>query len=213
MNTARMEAFSDGVLAVVITLLVLDLHTSMEGGPLADQLRDEWPAFAAYVVSFFVIGVIWVNHHAVVRLLARVDRPMLFYNLLLLFWVTTIPFTTSTLAEFLKPGGTDSRIAVLLYGLSMEGMSLGFTLMFRRVLRSGLTPAPVPARDAGQALRRFGAGLLLYPVITAVGLWSPGVMLVLLTLITVWYVLDPTPLLPADTGADVGGTDRIEQRD
>lgn len=205
-----MEAFSDGVLAVVITLLVLDLHTSATSEQsLAEQLRDEWPAFAAYVVSFFVIGVIWVNHHAVVRLLARIDRAMLFYNLLLLFWVTTIPFTTSTLAEFLQRGGADSRVAVLLYGLSMEGMSLGFTLMFRRVLRSGAMAVPVPARDSGRALRRFGAGLLLYPLVTAVGLWSAGVMLVLLALITAWYVVDQTPLLPA--GADLDeGTDRVE---
>ncbi len=208
-----MEAFSDGVLAVVITLLVLDLHTSATSEQsLAEQLREEWPAFAAYVVSFFVIGVIWVNHHAVVRLLARIDRPMLFYNLLLLFWVTTIPFTTSTLAEFLQRGGADSRVAVLLYGLSMEGMSVGFTLMLRRVLRSGAMSKPVPARDASRALRRFGAGLLLYPVVTAVGLWSPGVLLVLLALITAWYVLDQTPLLPADSGADLDdGNDRLEQ--
>ena len=198
-----MEAFSDGVLAVVITLLVLDLHTSVESDKsLADQLRAQWPAFAAYVVSFFIVGVIWVNHHTVVRLLARIDRPMLFYNLLLLFWVTTIPFTTSTLAEFLQRGGQDARVAVVLYGLSMEGMSVGFTLMFRRLLHAGLTRAPVRPADARRAQRRFGVGLLLYPMITAIGLWSPTVMLILLALTTAWYVLDQTPLLPADTALD-----------
>ena len=81
------------------------------------QLRHEWPSFAAYVLSFFIIGVIWVNHHALFALAARVDRALLFYNLLLLMWVTTIPFTTSTLASFLRSGGSDTRWAVVLYGV------------------------------------------------------------------------------------------------
>lgn len=206
-----MEAFSDGVLAVVITLLVLDLHVSAEGGQsLADQLRNQWPAFAAYLVSFFVVGVIWVNHHALVGLLVRVDRPMLFLNLLLLFWVTSIPFTTSTLAEFLRHGGENGRIAVLLYGLTMEGMSVGFTLMLRRLLRAGLTATPVPAVDGRRALRRFGAGLLLYPLITAVGLWSAGIMLILLALMTAWYIADQTPLLPHAAHPDAPDGQQVE---
>ena len=203
MNTSRMEAFSDGVLAVVITLLVLDLHTSADSEhSLAEQLREQWPSFAAFAVSFFVVGVIWVNHHALIGQLIKIDRTMLYLNLLLLFWVTSIPFTTATVAEFLRHGGQDGRIAVLLYGLTMEGMSVGFTLMLRHLLRAGLTPIPVPAADGRRALRRFGAGLLLYPLITAVGLWSAGVMLILLALMTAWYVVDQTPLLPGATGSD-----------
>ena len=206
MNRARMEAFSDGVLAVVITLLVLDLHTSAESEQsLAEQLRDEWPSFAAFAVSFFVVGVIWVNHHALVGQLARIDRPMLFWNLLLLFWVTTTPFTTATLAEFLRHGGSDGRLAVLLYGLTMEGMSVGFTLMLRRLLRAGLTATPVSRVDGRRARVRFGAGLLLYPLITAVGLWSAGVMLILLALLTAWYVFDQTPLVPGGGDAVPSG--------
>ena len=211
MNRSRMEAFSDGVMAVVITLIVLDLHTSAESEEsLAHQLQHQWPAFAAYLVSFFVVGVIWVNHHGIVRFLVKVDRPMLFLNLLLLFWVTTIPFTTSTLAEFLQRGGSDGRIAVLLYGLTMEGMAIGFTLMFRRLLHAGLTAAPVPVADGRRALRRFGAGLLLYPVITAVGLWSAGVMLILLALITAWYVIDQTPLLREDADGESASVEPVQ---
>src|SRR6201992_2175879 len=93
LTKGRVEAFSDGVLAVAITLLVLDLHVDTGGSEsLAHQLGDKWPSFAAYVVSFFVIGVIWVNHHALFSLIASVDRTLLFYNLLLLMFVTTIPF-------------------------------------------------------------------------------------------------------------------------
>ena len=126
MNKGRLEAFSDGVLAVAITLLVLDLHLDVSSGHkgVGTQLREEWPSFAAYLVSFFFIGVIWVNHNALLALAARVDRVLTFYNLLLLMWVTTIPFTTSTFAGFLREGGTDARWAVLLYGISIEGMAI-----------------------------------------------------------------------------------------
>src|SRR5512140_3700214 len=114
MDKGRAEAFSDGVLAVAITLLALDLHVDVTGhGSVAHQLRERWPTFAAYVVSFFVIGVIWVNHHALFALIDRVDRVLLFENLLLLMFVTTLPFTTSTLADFVRAGGADARWAVL----------------------------------------------------------------------------------------------------
>jgi len=196
MTKGRMEAFSDGVLAVAITLLVLDLHSSTEDGPLGRQLAHEWPSFAAYVVSFGVIGVIWVNHHALIALLARVDRKMLFYNLFLLFWVTAIPFSTSTLAEFLRADRRDSAVAVLLYGLTMEGMFVGFSAMLRHMISSKLTIAPVSPEDGRKAVRRFGIGLVTYPLITAVGLLSPIAMLVLLAGQTVWYVLEQTPILP-----------------
>ncbi len=198
MNKGRLEAFSDGVMAVAITLLVLDLHASTTAGPLARQLADEWPSFAAYVVSFAVIGVIWVNHHALIALLARVDRKFLFYNLFLLFWVTAIPFSTSTLAEFLREGGWDSRVAVLLYGLTMEGMAIGFSAMLRHMLRAGLTIVPVSEADGKRASHRFGIGLLTYPLITAVGLLWPAGMLILLAAQAVWYILEQTPIVPAD---------------
>ena len=146
---ARAEAFSDGVLAVAITLLVLDLHVEATGhGSLSRQLAQTWPAFAAYLVSFFVIGVIWVNHHALFALIHRVDRVLLFENLTLLMFVTTLPFTTSTLATFVREGGANARWAVLLYGISNIGMAFGFTAMLSRIV------APRPAGEP--RLRRGG---------------------------------------------------------
>ncbi len=89
-ETGRMEAFSDGVLAIAVTLLVLDLHVPPSNAlhePLAVALAHEWPAYAAYVTSFLIIGIIWVNHHTVFELVGRVDRNVLFLNLLLLMSV------------------------------------------------------------------------------------------------------------------------------
>ena len=137
MDRGRLEAFSDGVLAVAITLLVLDLHVdASEGHPsLGHQLRLLWPQISAYVVSFLVIGVIWVNHHALCLLIGTVDRTLLFVNLVLLLFVTTLPFTTSVLADFIgRHGGADARWAAALYGVSNTGMAFAFTAMLHRMV-------------------------------------------------------------------------------
>ena len=209
MGKQRLEAFSDGVLAVAVTLLVLDLHADASSpDSLADQLRQQWPSFAAYLVSFFIIGVIWINHHALFALAARVDRPLMFYNLLLLLFVTTIPFSTSTLASYLLVGGPDSRLAVLLYGLSMEGMAISFTLILRHLIRSGQLLRPVSAADGRKAVRRFGVGSILYPLIMIVGLLSPVAMLILYSALTAFYIAEQTPILPETPGpTPIGGTD------
>jgi uncharacterized membrane protein len=209
MNKGRLESFSDGVFAVAITLLVLDLHASASRPEsLAAQLGREWPSFAAYLLSFFVIGIIWVNHHALLALAARVDRALMFYNLLLLMWVVTIPFTTATLAAYLRTGGTDTRVAVRLYGISSEGMAVTFTLMLRHMISHQLLVRPVSARAGRLGLLRFGAGTLLYPVTVLVGLFSPIAMLILYGLLNGFYILEQTPILrlePAPAPATAAG--------
>lgn len=189
MNKTRVEAFSDGVLAVAITLLVLDLRvefTSPE--PLATQLRMEWPAFAAYAVSFFIIGVVWLNHHSLFGLAARVDRRVLVYNLVLLLFVTAIPFTTATYADFVQEGGANARVAVILYGVAMEGMAIGFTLILARMLRAGLVEPPPSAMDARKLLWRYGIGTVIYPLITVVSLVYAPLMLLFYALIVGYYL-------------------------
>jgi Endosomal/lysosomal potassium channel TMEM175 len=102
MDRGRLEAFSDGVFAVAITLLALNLAVRGPGyGPLAHQLGDQWPAFVAYLISFFTIGIIWVNHHALVSNIAIVSRLLLFLNLVLLLFVVMVPFATKTVADYL----------------------------------------------------------------------------------------------------------------
>src|SRR5689334_19105936 len=127
MDRGRLEAFSDGVFAVAITLLALDLAVAGPGhGPLLRQLSEHWPAFAAYLVSFATIGVIWINHQSLLRNVAVVDRTLLFLNLVLLLFVVLIPFATSTTSEYLKTSDEDARVATALYGAVFEGMGLSF---------------------------------------------------------------------------------------
>ena len=197
METGRAEAFSDGVLAVAITLLALDLRVEATGhGSLVHQLGQTWPSFVAYVVSFFVIGVIWVNHHTLFALVARVDRVLLFENLVLLMFVTTLPFTTSTLADFVLESGSNARWAVLLYGVSNIGMAFSFTAMLSQIVHRGLLVHPVAPEVGNLAIRRFGLGTIAYPVATALGLLWPPLMLVTIGALTVYYMAEQTQILP-----------------
>jgi TMEM175 potassium channel family protein len=115
-SIGRLEAFSDGVFAVAITLLVLDLKvpSTVAGGPsLAHELARQWPSYAAYVVSFLTIGIIWINHHAMIRRLRAVDHPIMTLNLLLLLCVAVLPYVTSLMAAYLKvPRGQHLSAAI-----------------------------------------------------------------------------------------------------
>ena len=113
MSRGRLEAFSDGVFAVAITLLALNLAVKGPGyGTLAHQLVRQWPGYLAYLISFFTIGIIWVNHHTLVANVAVVTRKLLFLNLVLLLFVVLIPVATGTVADYLADGGFDAKLAV-----------------------------------------------------------------------------------------------------
>jgi uncharacterized membrane protein len=175
---------------------VLDLHASpKDSGGLAAQLTREWPSFAAYAVSFLVIGVVWVNHHSLLALAAKADRILMFFNLMLLMRVATIPFTTATLAGFIREGGGDTRLAVLLYGISNEGMALSFVAMLGQMVRGGLLRQPVSRREGRIGMARFSLAALLYPLTVAVGLFSPVAMLVCYACISGFYAFEQTPIL------------------
>lgn len=189
MEKGRLEAFSDGVLAVAITLLVLDLDVDPHSSsPLFDQIREQWPSFAAYVLSFFIIGVIWLNHHNLFGFATGIDRRVMVYNLALLLFATAIPFTTATYADYVQEGGANARTAVILYGLVMEGMAISFNLILARMLSAGLTNAAVSPRQGRSLLLRYGIGIALYPVVTLVGVLYAPMMLVLYAVIVGYYL-------------------------
>src|SRR5215468_1888923 len=101
-GTTRMETFSDGVFAIAATLLVLEFSVdAANGANLGSQLVHLWPSYLAYVTSFVTIGIIWMNHHYCVETMARVDRTLMFLNILLLMTVSFLPFPTRLVAEHL----------------------------------------------------------------------------------------------------------------
>ncbi|HSS11030.1 MAG TPA: TMEM175 family protein, partial [Acidimicrobiales bacterium] len=165
METKRIEAFSDGVFAVAITLLVLNLQPP-EHTPdhLWNALRHQWPSYAAFVVSFFVIGIIWVNHHGVFRNIAQADRILMFINLMLLFFVVLLPFCTALLADNLRRNvnNIDSQIAAAIYSGTMLAMSVTFQALWRWSVKDGrLLHQHVDPVQARAASRRFGFGLVV----------------------------------------------------
>ena len=104
-SSGRLEAFSDGVFSIAATLLVLELRVPPDAaGGLGPALLAEWPSYASYVVSFLTIGIILVNHHALFANVRRVDRRLLFLNLLLLLSVSTIPFPTAIVGRYIGSG-------------------------------------------------------------------------------------------------------------
>ena len=194
MDRGRLEAFSDGVFAVAITLLVFNLAVPIPGhGPLGGQLVSHWPSFAAYLVSFLTIGIIWVNHHTLFRNFADVDRTMLFLNLLMLFFVVTIPFATATMAAYLRSGGVDASLAAAIYQGVFLCMSLAFGGLFWWSIRHGHLAVPLTGAAARAALVRFTIGNLAYAVAIGVAYLSAPVSLLVSMLVAVYYVFEQTP--------------------
>jgi uncharacterized membrane protein len=198
METSRMEAFSDGVFAVAITLLALDLKPG-EGSTLGEQLtaRSAVAHYAAYVVSFLVIGIIWVNHHSVFRQVARSDRTLLFLNLMLLLFVAAIPFTTALLAEHLTEAA-DSHPAAFAYSAVMFLMGISFGVLWWWAVHGGrLLERPLSRADERAALRRFTVGNLAYLALMGLAFVSAVATLAGHLLVAIYYVIDQVRQNPA----------------
>jgi len=207
MDRSRLEAFSDGVFAVAITLLALDLTVAGPTGdvPLIDQLHGKWPAFLAFLISFFMIGIIWVNHHVLVRSITKVDRTLLFLNLMLLLFVVLIPFATATEADYFPGNDGSARLAMVLYAGVFLGMSVSFSAIFEWTLHGQRVYQPLPPERHWRARARFVGGGLVYVVAIIVATFSAVAAFVLIALTAVYYIAEQTPASPGPPdGADEG---------
>jgi uncharacterized membrane protein len=201
-DRSRLEAFSDGVFAVAITLLALNLTVEGPGhGLLRHQLWEHRWSFAAYLLSFLVIGIIWVNHHALIKSIALVDRTLLFLNLALLLFVVLIPFSTATAAEYLPVGGGDVKVAMALYSAVFLGMSISFGLIFEWTLHGDHRTVALPPRAHWPARLRFVGGGLVYAVTLVVSLFNADIAFILIALTAVYYIVERTPAAPAAPAA------------
>ena len=130
MRTNRLEAFSDGVLAIIITIMVLELNVP-EGHTLHDLWDETGVSFLTYVLSFVYIGIYWNNHHHMFQLCEKITGPVLWANLHLLFWLSLYPFTTAWMDE------TDlARTPLVVYGLNLLAAAVAYYLLQRAIFRS-----------------------------------------------------------------------------
>jgi len=190
-STNRLEAFSDGVFAIAITLLVLDIHVPKPGhGSLGHELLAQWPSYAAYVISFITIGIIWINHHAAFSRLRSVDHSILIWNLLLLLSVGVLPFTTSLMATYLKEGSGES-LAAAIYGASYLLMGLVFVLTNRQILfrRPQLLKEPIDPEAARNILKFAAIGQIPYALAVVLAFVSPYITLGICAACAVYYAL------------------------
>ncbi|MGV4987324.1 TMEM175 family protein [Streptomyces sp. NPDC001709] len=188
-ESGRVEAFSDGVFAIAITLLILDIKVPKAGehGGLWQSIGAQWPSYAAYVVSFLVIGIMWVNHHQVFSYVARVDRTLMFLNLLVLMVVAAVPWPTAMLAEYLRED-TASHAAAAVYSLVMVAMALAFQALWWHLTRTGhLFDTRVDTAAARATRARFALGSLGYPLTVGLAFVSAPLTLAAHGLLALYY--------------------------
>jgi uncharacterized membrane protein len=200
-ETGRVEAFSDGVFAIAITLLILSVGiTQAPHGRLGTYLLDLWPAYVAYAVSFLTIGIMWVNHHLLFDNFARVDRPMLLLNILLLMLIAFVPFSTHVVAEFAR-SEVDRRNAALLYGVTMTTTAILFVALWmygsRRLLRADADP-----RVVSGITRSYLPGTPLYATATLLAFASSIASLVMFAAIALFYALSAALFGRTDSTVD-----------
>ncbi len=192
MSTGRLESFSDGVMAVAITLLVLNITVPPPGrtADLAHALASQWPVYAAYITSFMTIGIIWINHHATIARLRQPDHMILTLNLLLLLWIGVLPFATDLMAQYLKQGHGD-HLAAAVYAGSFLMMSITFAALNRHLLfaKAHLLIVQIPEERRRQIFARFITGLAPYAIATALAAVSAYATLIICAVIAGFYAL------------------------
>ena len=198
MSPGRLEAFSDGVFAIAITLLVLDIHVPDPSttADLAQQLGSQWPSYVAYGVSFLTIGIIWINHHAMLRRIKAIDHEILILNLLLLLCVGLLPFTTALMAAYLKESEGETLAAAIYAGsfllMSVVFAAMNWTILFRK---DHLLAGPIDAATRRTIITRGVAGLLPYLAAAILAILSPYVSLAICGAVAAFYAL---PLASGD---------------
>ena len=191
MDKGRVETFSDGVFAIAITLLVLTIAQPSDFGRLAHQLVNRWPSLAAYVVSFTVIGIMWVNHHTIFTHLRVVNRGLFYFNLLLLMTIVFIPYPTEVFGEALSRSRGATTAAVF-YSATMTINALAwaslwlYASMGRRLLNWDF---PEQQRRVSTIL--FISGGAFYAISIGIAYINPYLCLAFHAVLAIYYAFDP----------------------
>jgi len=182
MSKSRLEAFSDGVIAILITIMVLELHVP-EGADLA-ALSKLTPVFLSYVLSFVFLGIYWNNHHHLLQLTKQVNGSVLWANLHLLFWLSLIPFATSWMGE-----NAFAQLPIALYGFILWMSGLAYYLLAQRLISLHGNDSLL-ATALGRKIKET-TSLVCYTVAILFAFISPGVSLAIYVFVAcIWLVPD-----------------------
>jgi uncharacterized membrane protein len=200
-SKSRLETFSDGVFAIAITLLVLTIAQPTNYRNLSHELWDRWPSLLAYVVSFMVIGIMWLNHHSVFSYLERIDRPFVYLNHLLLLTVVFVPYPTGVLGEAIRRD-EGTQTAALFYSVVMAVNAICWAALWlyassgRRLLREDF-----PESSRRGATVAFAAGGAVYTAAIGLAFISPYAVLAFHFSAAVYYAVDPLSRRTSERGA------------
>jgi uncharacterized membrane protein len=183
MDTKRLEAFSDGVLAIIITIMVLELKVPHDASLAALALL--WPVFLSYVLSFVYIGIYWNNHHHMLHVTDRVTGGILWANLHLLFWLSLLPFSTGWMGE-----NEFARWPTVVYGANLLACALAYFVLQRRIIAIE-GPDGALARAVGRDLKGKLSPLFYLTGIAMAWLWQPAAgMALFVAAALIWLVPD-----------------------
>ena len=191
-ETARLEAFSDGVFAIAITLLILEIKVpSSETVGLGAELARQWPSYLAFFISFAFIGIMWINHHRLFTHIKKTDDILLLLNLLLMLGVCIIPFTTALLAAHL--GHPGARTAVVVYNAAYFGIAVFFSLLWRYAAsRNGhLLAADVNREAVDKIMEQYNYGPLAYAIAIALAWLSIPASLLINLVLAFFFAIPP----------------------
>jgi len=192
-ETGRVEAFSDGVFAIAITLLILEIKIPKPSdGALANQLLRQWPSYFAFLISFAFIGVMWINHHRLFTHIKRCNNTLMILNLLLLLGVTIVPFPTAVLATHI--GFADQRTAALLYNGVYVFIAIIFNLLWRYAVSRNhhLLGKEVDKENVGRISKQYAFGPLLYLFCAALAWISVPASLGANVVLATFFALPPS---------------------
>jgi uncharacterized membrane protein len=205
-DTSRLETFADGVMAIAITLLVLDVRVPGVGSSLQSGLAKEWPSYVAFVVSFLTIGIIWVNHHHMFKLIERTTHAFLMLNVVFLMTICFLPFPTALVAAYVR--NPDARsLATAVYGGTMTAIAIMFNLVWRyagswhHLLVPGISDESLAKMN-----RDYVAGPVAYATVTVIAFIQPYISLAIVAALCVYWLLPGTgpraELLATETARD-----------
>ena len=192
-ETARVEAFSDGVFAIAITLLILNIKIpAPSDGQLTRLLLGQWPSYLSFIISFAFIGIMWINHHRLFTHIRRSDHTLLVLNLVLLFGVCVVPFPTAVLSANL--GHPDQRVAALLYNATYFLIAIAFNLLWRYAAssRRNLLAHDVDHAQVDRITAQYAYGPLLYLACLALAWVSVRASLALNLALAGYFALPPS---------------------